>query len=73
MKTYKDKPLSPYAKYKKRPYRYSDTLLEWEAEVKRAGSPHTKRARALAEEHARKFGYSQHEVTEIPPEEPGRL
>ena len=33
MRSYRDKPLSPYAKYGKRPFRYSDEYEEWHKAV----------------------------------------
>lgn len=51
-------PRSSYARKGKVPYRYSDTLREWQRTVRKAGTSDTEQARKLAEEHARSFGYS---------------
>lgn len=46
---------SPYKKYGKTPYRYSDTYRAWLAAVKKHGAS-SPEARHHAEEHRRKFG-----------------
>lgn len=57
MKSYKDKPLSPYAKYKKKPFRYSDTYRAWHNACVKAGTNNTAEIRRLAKAHAEQFRY----------------
>lgn len=55
MRSYRDKPLSPYAKYRKAPYRYSDEYSAWRREVLKTGSSDTDQARALHDDWREKF------------------
>lgn len=52
-------PRSPYARYNKRPFRYSDELRELERIVKQHGTNDTERGLELRIAHARKFGYPE--------------
>lgn len=69
LKSYKDRTKSPYAKYGKAPYRYSDTVRELNELVKSKGSTRTTRGNALRKEHAVKFGYSRVFIENIMPDE----
>lgn len=60
VRSYKDKPLSPYAKYGKRPYLYSDEYLSWRQEVLKARSSDTDRARELDAKWREKFPLDYH-------------
>lgn len=53
MRDYTKKIRSPYAKYRKRPYRYSDVYYAWKA----VATTNPDRALELSIEHARKFDY----------------
>lgn len=50
-------PRSPYARYKKTPYRYSDEAREISRIVKKTGTNES--VLDLRIEHARKFGYPE--------------
>lgn len=52
------KPRSPYAKYEKKPFRYSDTYRAWRAACIKSGTNDTDEIRQLADRHAQQFGYT---------------
>lgn len=47
----KREPRSPYARYGKTPYRYSDIYREWHELVKKSGTNDSERARELEARH----------------------
>lgn len=53
-RSFKDRIKSPYAKYGKKPFRYSDIYYQWQAAAR---AFREEEARAAAEKHARAFGY----------------
>jgi hypothetical protein len=58
IRSFRDKAKSPYAKYQKAPFRYSDTERAIMELIHKGGSNQTDRVMALRQEHAAKFGYS---------------